>query len=239
MQNILITGTSSGVGFGLALHYLAQGENVYGISRKNNKNLDRYPNFTFLTQDLSEFELTRTNIPNFLTEVKSLDLVILNAGIINGVKDMRNTSLEEIKEVMDVNVWANKILIDLLFETVHKINQVVAISSGAAVSGSRGWNAYALSKACLNMLVELYSKELPECHFCALAPGLIETNMQDYVNSLSEETAKKYPVVQKLKDARGTEKMPSPQDAARIISESIKKTRKYESGSFLDVRKMH
>ncbi|MGC9342520.1 MAG: SDR family NAD(P)-dependent oxidoreductase, partial [Bacteroidales bacterium] len=137
-----------------------------------------------------------------------------------------------------VNVWANKVLIDVLFDTVGTIKQLVAISSGASVSGSRGWNAYALSKAGLNMLIDLYSKEHTNCHFCSLAPGLIETGMQDYIKSLPEEMEKEYPVIRKLKDARGTDKMPDPVEAASRIADSISKALDYESGRFLDVRKI-
>jgi NAD(P)-dependent dehydrogenase (short-subunit alcohol dehydrogenase family) len=238
MQNIFITGTSKGLGYGLTRYYLESGARVYGISRESNPTLKGYPQYNFLSQDLSQFKSLKKNIPVFLSGVSRIDLVILNAGILNELKDIRDTSIDEIRKVMDVNVWANKILIDLLFEQVDEINQVVAISSGAAVSGARGWNAYSLSKACLNMLVSLYAKELTDCHFIALAPGLIKTNMQDYVNDLSDETALKFPVVRKLKDARGTEKMPLPEDAAKIVAASINRAKQYDSGSFLDVREM-
>lgn len=238
MKHILITGISSGVGFGLAKHYLQLGHQVYGISRNRNEKLEAYAKFSFLSQDLSQFDEMKKNISGFLREVDHLDLVVLNAGILNEVKDMKDSSLEEIQKVMDVNVWANKLLIDLLFEQVNQIKQLVAISSGASVSGSRGWNAYALSKATLNMLIELYSKELPDCHLSALAPGLIESSMQDYIKSLPEEAAKKFPVVQKLKEARGTPSMPSPEKAAIIISDAIEKAVNHDSGSFLDVREI-
>lgn len=151
---------------------------------------------------------------------------------------MKDTSLEDIGKVMDVNVWANKLLIDVLFDTVHEVHQLVAISSGAAVSGSRGWNAYSLSKATLNMLIDLYAKEQPRCHLSAIAPGLIQSSMQEYIKSLPKETSEKFPVVAKLQEAYGTEKMPSPEKAAEIIENAIEKAIHYESGSFLDVREM-
>ncbi len=139
---------------------------------------------------------------------------------------------------MDINVWANKILIDVIFDSVKTVNQVIAISSGASVSGSRGWNAYSLSKATLNMLIDLYSKEIPNCHFTALAPGLIETGMQDYIHDLTADMEDRFPVVKKLKAAYGTSKMPGPDEAARIIAAGIDKSKKYKSGQFLDVRNM-
>jgi benzil reductase ((S)-benzoin forming) len=137
---------------------------------------------------------------------------------------------------MDVNVWANKILIETLFREVKKIQQVVAVSSGAAVSGARGWNAYSLSKATLNMLINLYAKEYTDTHFCALAPGLVDTGMQDYIYSLEDHD--KYPVVQYLKEAKGTGKMPKPDKAARVFAKAVESAKNHESGTFLDVRKL-
>lgn len=235
-MNVLITGTSSGLGFGLANYYLEKGHNVFGISRKANNELKKRENFTLLTQDISHFREVKVNLLSFLKDVKTLDLVILNAGMLNEIKDLRDTSLGEIKKVMDVNVWANKILVESLFDQVEKIDRIVAISSGASVSGSRGWNAYSLSKAALNMLISLYSKEYTNTHFCALAPGLIDTKMQDYIYNLPEE--KEYPAVKKLKQAKGTEQMPGPEKAAEIVAAGIEKAKNSESGSFLDVRKM-
>ncbi|MEE4215331.1 MAG: SDR family NAD(P)-dependent oxidoreductase [Bacteroidales bacterium] len=235
-MNILITGCSKGLGYGLSRFYLEGGHRVFGISRSGNDELENYPGFSHLGQDLSDFDSLRKNIPAFLGEIKTLDLAILNAGILNDIKDMRDTGLEEIRHVMDLNVWANKVLIDYLLDELDEILQIVAVSSGAAVSGSRGWNAYALSKATLNMLIDLYSRENENTHFIAMAPGLIDSGMQDYISGLPEEID--FPVVQKLKKAKGSEQMPPPERAAEIVADAIKKALNYESGSFVDVRQL-
>jgi NAD(P)-dependent dehydrogenase (short-subunit alcohol dehydrogenase family) len=235
-MNVFITGTSSGLGFALAKYFLDSGHLVYGISRKMNEELNNYSNFHFLVQDITRFSELETNLFSFLKDVQVFDLVILNAGVLNEIKDLKDTSLHEIMKVMDVNVWANKILIEALFREVSKIRQVVAVSSGAAVSGARGWNAYSLSKATLNMLINLYAKEYPGTHFCALAPGLVDTGMQDYIFSLEDD--EKFPIVKRLKEAKGTGKMPKPDEAARSFARAVKLAKNYESGIFLDVRKM-
>jgi NAD(P)-dependent dehydrogenase (short-subunit alcohol dehydrogenase family) len=235
-MNVFITGTSSGLGFALAKYYVDSGHLVYGISRKMNEELNNYSNFHFLVQDITRFSELETNLFSFLKDVQVFDLVILNAGVLNEIKDLKDTSLHEIMKVMDVNVWANKILIEALFREVNKIRQVVAVSSGAAVSGARGWNAYSLSKATLNMLINLYAKEYPGTHFCALAPGLVDTGMQDYIFSLEDD--EKFPIVKRLKEAKGTGKMPKPDEAARSFARAVKLAKNYESGIFLDVRKM-
>lgn len=237
-MNILITGCSSGLGNGLAAYYLNEGHKVFGISRSTNDALNSHSSFNFLQLDLSGLNEIPGKVQDFLKNESVMDLAILNAGILYDVRDVKDTEIEEIKKVMDVNVWANKVLIDVLFEQLDSIHQVVAISSGAAVSGKRGWNAYSLSKATLNMLIDLYSREQPHTHFCALAPGLIETGMQDYLNNLPKAHEKKFPMVKKLKEARGTDSMPKPKEAAVIVANAIQKVTDHESGSFLDVRNM-
>jgi benzil reductase ((S)-benzoin forming) len=233
-MKILVTGTSSGFGHGIATHYLEKGHTVYGISRKQNDELAARQNFRFLSQDLSRFDEMEKNIPPFLKQAGELDLAILNAGVLPEIKDMKDCSIDEIRKVMDINVWSNKILIDLMISNLAGIRQIVAISSGAAVYGNRGWNSYSLSKAALNMLIMLYSREQPSTHFSSIAPGLVDTGMQEYISSLPDD--ERFPTIDNLKKARGTSQMPAPAEAAKILSQVIEKIRKEESGSFKDVR---
>ncbi|MCB2207261.1 MAG: SDR family NAD(P)-dependent oxidoreductase [Bacteroidetes bacterium] len=233
-MNILITGTSKGIGAALAMKYLEKGHKVFGISRSANAKLNANDNFTFLSLDLSDFKKVKEKLPPFIQQAGNMGLVILNAGILNEIKDLKDTPIEEIKNVMDVNVWVNKIIVDICFDMLEKVDQVVAISSGAAVSGSRGWNAYSLSKAALNMLIDLYAKEHTTTHFSAIAPGIIDTGMQDYISSLPDTLD--YPAVKKLKKAKNTPDMPPPGEVSEKLVNAFEKALNYKSGSFLDVR---
>jgi NAD(P)-dependent dehydrogenase (short-subunit alcohol dehydrogenase family) len=236
-MNILITGTSSGIGEALARSYLEENHSVWGISRNPNTHLEKFDQFHFKSIDLQETDRIEGELDDFLKDLESLDLVILNAGILPEIKDMKDTRLDEFKKVMDVNVWSNKVLLDYLSSHIPAIRQVVAISSGASVNGNRGWNAYSMSKAALNMLVKLYSAETPETHFCALAPGIIDTPMQDYISGLPDDD--KYPTLKKLKDAKGTSKMPGPEESSGLLRKAFDHVMEYESGAFVDVRDLY
>jgi NAD(P)-dependent dehydrogenase (short-subunit alcohol dehydrogenase family) len=142
-----------------------------------------------------------------------------------------NTDLFKIKEVMEVNVWANKELIDLLSASAS-VKQVIGISSGAALNGSKGWGAYALSKSALNMLLNVYAKELPNIHFTALAPGVIKTAMTDHI--IEKVDAQEFPSAKKLKESY----IQSPEEAAKNLLFIFPKLLERESGSFIDVREM-
>ncbi|TVR70384.1 MAG: SDR family NAD(P)-dependent oxidoreductase [Marinilabiliales bacterium] len=235
-MHILITGTSRGLGEGLALHYLDRGDKVFGISRNDNRGLEKHQNFKFLPLDLSDFDGIRNKLPGFLVEAGHIDIAILNAGVLGEIKDMGECSLDEIERVMDINVWANKVLIDTMYENLERISQVVAVSSGAAVLGNRGWNAYSISKAALNMMIKLYAREREETHFSAIAPGLIDSAMQDYIYSLADDP--RFPSLRRLKDAKSGGEMPSAGEAAETLAKAVIKAHNEESGSFIDVREI-
>ncbi len=236
MKQILITGTSSGIGYGLAYHFLNQNAEVWGISRRKLEDLLKNPNYHHLNLDLTRATEINKRLPNFLTDTKLLDVVILNSGVLGEIKYMEKTSLEEMKEVMEINVWANKSLLDLLFTLNIEIKQVVGMSSGAALRSTPGWGSYSLSKAGLDMLINIYAKEYTGTHFSAFAPGLVDTRMQEYIYQI--EDVEKYPSAKKLQQARYTDEMPDPVNAAPRLIRGMQKALEYDSGSHVDVREM-
>ena len=231
-NNILITGVSSGLGNGLLNYYLNAGCHVYGVSRREVK-IDS-ERFHFTTLDLAQFDRIPETIISLLAEVNSLDLVVLNAGILPPFGDMKKTSLADIDSTMQTNVWANKVLLDCLISHVSNIKQVIGISSKASQSGARGWNAYALSKATLNMLLALYAAEEPEIHFTALAPGVIETPMLNYIKQL--EPSPIYPVLVRLQNAIGTPDMSTPDEVAPKLAQFFERVLSMPSGQYVDIR---
>jgi NAD(P)-dependent dehydrogenase (short-subunit alcohol dehydrogenase family) len=137
---------------------------------------------------------------------------------------------------MDINLWSNKAIMDWLHASPLTLARVVFMSSGAAVNGNKGWSGYALSKAALNMMAQLYAHEFPETHIAAFAPGLVHTQMQDDIRDTVD--SRRYPSTQVLKDAIGTELMPEPRQAGRLLAAAFEKLPRYPSGSFLDIRSL-
>ena len=50
--------------------------------------------------------------------------MLLNAGVLGEIKDLSDTTLAEIAAVMDVNVWANKVIYDTLRELDTRIQHL-------------------------------------------------------------------------------------------------------------------
>jgi benzil reductase ((S)-benzoin forming) len=231
-KNILITGVSSGIGYGLLNYYLNAGDHVYGISRRAVNITSEQ--FHFAPLDLAEMDNISKTIAALLEGVNTLDLVVLNAGILPAFGDMKDTRLADINKTMEINVWANKVLLDCLISNVPQIKQVIGISSGASQSGNRGWNAYALSKATLNMLIKLYADENPQIHFTAFAPGLVDTTMQSYLSQL--KASADYPVLQRLQSAKGTDIMPQAETVAPKLAQGFEQVLSQASGEYVDIR---
>ena len=234
---VFITGISTGLGRALAENYLNQGAEVYGLSRSGSG--IEHPRLHEAKVDLGNLNKVQTSLALLMQGVDRLDLVILNAGILGEIEPMHTLGMNRLKHLMDVNVWSNKLLLDYLCESWIEVPQVVAISSGAAVNGNKGWGAYSLSKATLNMLIKLYAEEYGDTHFIALAPGLVDTRMQDHLCDPEKVDEQEFPSVQKLRNARGTEAMPTPEAAADNIARTIPGLRaERTSGEFIDMRNL-
>jgi NAD(P)-dependent dehydrogenase (short-subunit alcohol dehydrogenase family) len=232
MKTVFVTGTSSGLGYGLAEYLLQQGWSVYACSRRG-CDLDGIHDRIL---DLTDYARVPGTLDELLSGVVRLDLVVLNAGIVGEIRDLTDTPLADLKRIMEVNLWANKVVMDWLHAWGRPVDQVVMISSGAAVLGNRGWGGYALSKAALNMLARLYAREFTGSHISALAPGIIDTPMMDYLCEKADSGA--FPALNRLRKARGTEAMPGPEVAAERLVSILPRLREQPSGSFVDIREL-
>ena len=226
---MFITGIGSGLGKELALEALSRGSEVYALSRRLPPELEG--KIRFEKCDLLALEEIPPSVFRLLQGVEKLDLVILNAGILGRFGDMKEVPLYEMKKVMDINLWANKVIIDSLRDLGISPEMIIAISSGAGHNCNRGWNAYSLSKAALNCLVKLYAREMEETHLIALAPGLVLTPMLEEVMSKDVE---RFPSVKRIIESPKR----TPQEAAHLILDLVPRLREFESGSYVDVREL-
>ncbi len=236
-ERVFITGVSSGIGAGLAAYYLRAGWEVLGCSRREPSHLIGQSNFHFVSCDLSRFDQVPAAMEKLFEGTDRCDLAVLNSGVLSPFGDMQSVTIEQCQQVMAVNVWSNKAILDWLLPSPIVLRQVVTISSGAAVNGNRGWNAYSISKAALNMLTLLYAREAPETHFTALAPGLVDTAMQEELCNLPRDG--RYPTLETLRSKRGTADMPDgDQLAPRLAEVFTELPKQVESGEFVDIRKL-
>lgn len=225
-KNVLITGCSSGLGLALVNYYLEKDFIVYGISRKKPDITN--PNFFHKSFDLSQISKIKDELSSFIKDIFQIDTAFLNAGMLGKIKILEELSIQEMQEVYELNVYANKELLDIL-QTI-KVKNILAISSGASLTGYKGWGSYSLSKAGVNMLVNLYSNEMINTKILAVAPGVIKTPMTDYIRFEIDENI--FPSAKKLSEGL----VQTPQETVLKIDNLVNRIDEFKSGSYVDVR---
>jgi len=181
LKNIIITGTSRGIGYELALQFANQGHQVLAISRKTVKELIEHPNITCLVVDLSE-ESGLNLITEFISQTwKNVDVLIHNAGCLV-LKPFLQLTQADFEMVYKVNVFGVANLTRICLPFLKKGSHVVTISSMGGIQGSlkfAGLAAYSSSKGAVITLSELLSEEYKEqgIAFNVLALGSVQTEM--------------------------------------------------------------
>lgn len=202
MKNVVITGTSRGIGFELAKIFANNGHQVLALSR-NIKPLStiNHKNITVLSVDISMNSDVK-KVTNFIqNNWKQVDILINNAGkLIN--KPFTELSSDDFLEVYKVNVFGVAEITKNIIPFLQKGSHVVTISSIGGIQGSMkfpGLAAYSSAKGAVITLSELLAEEYKEQQiaFNVLALGAVQTEMlkeafPDYKAPLSAEEMANY-----------------------------------------------
>jgi NAD(P)-dependent dehydrogenase (short-subunit alcohol dehydrogenase family) len=181
MKNIIVTGTSRGIGYELALQFANAGNQVLAISRKIPQTLLEHQNITCLSVDLAD-EAALQEVDSFLSSAwKKVDAVVHNAGALL-LKPFAETTQADFESIYKVNVFAVANLTRICLPYLQKGSHVVTISSIGGVRGSlkfAGLAAYSSSKGAVITLTELLAEEYKEqgISFNVLALGSVQTEM--------------------------------------------------------------
>jgi len=182
MKNVIITGTSRGIGFELAKQFAHAGHHVLALSR-NTKPLQElnHKNITSLSVDLSSEDELQKVIDFVQLNWKYVDVLIHNAGkLIN--KPFTEITSDDFLDVYNVNVFAVAALTKNILPFLQKGSHVVTISSMGGIQGSLkfpGLAAYSSAKGAVITLTEVLAEEYKEkgISFNVLALGAVQTEM--------------------------------------------------------------
>jgi len=180
-KNVIITGTSRGIGYELALQFAAAGHHVLAVSRKIPHGLMGNSNISCLSVDLSSEEDLQKVARFIETTWKKVDVIIHNAGSLLN-KPFGEISPEEFENVYKVNVFGMANLTRICLPYLQRGSHVVTISSMGGIQGSLkfpGLSAYSSSKGAVITLSELLAEEYKErgISFNVLALGAVQTEM--------------------------------------------------------------
>lgn len=186
-KNVIVTGSSSGIGKEISLILARNGYNTFATMRNLDKSSElrtimeseKISTLQFEQLDVTNEESVQTAIRNIQNKVGSIDILINNAGygLIGAFED---TSIAEIKQQYETNFFGlirtTQAVLPLMRQQGSGL--IVNISSGVGRFGIPTLSAYASSKFALEGLTESMSYELEPfgIRTVLIEPGVIKTN---------------------------------------------------------------
>ncbi|MFH8793898.1 SDR family oxidoreductase [Streptomyces sp. NPDC017941] len=188
-QLVLVTGAGSGIGRATAFAFAEAGARVVAVDRDaeaaaRTAELSRLvgaPAAWAETVDVSDEQAMEKLAEKVATEYGVVDVLVNNAGIgLSG--SFLDTSAEDWKKVLDVNLWGVIHGCRLFGRQMAERGQgghIVNTASGAAFQPSKALPAYSTSKAAVLMLSECLRAELAGqgIGVSAICPGFVNTNI--------------------------------------------------------------
>ena len=186
MRGFIITGTSSGIGQALC-EILLEDENntVIGISRTQKIEHSNYKHISLDLNDIAEIDAIE--FPDW-SNAEQISL-IHNAGWIGPIQKMGKQELGAIAASYLINLVAPAVLSNHFIAKYSSSNAqkvILSISSGAAHTAISGWSTYCSSKAGLDMLSKCIDEEYDDIINLAIAPGKVDTPMQNDIRFADE-----------------------------------------------------
>ena len=248
MNYYIITGTSRGIGEAIAKALLSKNNMLFCIARNESealKNLaaEKGALIDQITFDLSNSAGIGTLMENIFQKIDrnrtEKIALINNAGLLAPVKPVHRASDAELIDHLNVNLIGPMLLTSIFIKKVLAWpipKTIMNISSGAAINPYFGWSPYCSSKAGLNMFaasvgMEQSYEKFPVKVF-SVAPGIVETSMQELIRSTDE---KDFVYKQKFIELKKQGELADPDVTGKKLADLIFSDQ-VEQGGFTDLR---
>ena len=201
----LITGANRGIGLSVLKRFSENGADIIACARSKSEEFEKkiseiskeFKNkITPVYFDLSDDEQIDKGIEKINAISNQIEIMVNNAGI-NQVSLFQMTPMQKIKEIFEINYFAQLRLTQKIMKIMikNKKGSIINISSNAAEECDAGRVGYASSKAALIAFTKVLSKELGNFNIRvnAVAPGLTNTSMmeKDISKKIIEEATKR------------------------------------------------
>lgn len=182
-KNVLITGSSKGIGRSIAKILAQNNYNVYLCARNELQLKDTMQEIGaqgYFAVDLTNTAKIKQLFENFINEVGTIDILINNAG--NYVySPIEKTTLSDIEQSIKLNIEAPFILTQLAVEVMkkQKWGRIVNIGSISGVVGEGNATLYSMTKSAYIGFTKALALELAQDNITVntIHPGWVETEL--------------------------------------------------------------
>jgi len=212
-KNILITGTSQGIGQAIKKEL------------ENNE-------FNCLTPTREELDISDPkSIEDFFSNLKvEIDGLVNNAGI-NILGNLDSVSNTDINSMVNTNLIAPLKLIQFVSKNMKlkRYGKIVNISSIWGVRSKEFRTLYSMTKFGINGITKSLAKELGEYNILinSIAPGYVNTEMTQKNVSLEEQN--------KIKEVIPLKRFAEPEEIAKLVAFLVSENNSYITGEIITI----
>ncbi|HEY1952393.1 MAG TPA: SDR family NAD(P)-dependent oxidoreductase [Gemmatimonadaceae bacterium] len=187
---LMVTGSTRGIGRGIASYFLEKGYYVAGCSRGASElESDAY---THATLDIADEDEVRVWVRGVRKKYGGIDLLVCNAGLAPAAVLMTMTPGDLLESIFRTNVNGTFFVCREVAKAMvaQRSGRIVTMSSMAAAIHEEGTAAYAASKAAIVELTKVLAKEVaPAGVTCnVIAPSMFPS---EQFSALGEEVTKR------------------------------------------------
>lgn len=225
MKYVFLTGTNRGLGEATANMF--KDSKIISITRSSVEETGNI--HKAFSVDFNDTEAMEQFVPEIFNSVdpdETDEVYLLNiAGIVDPVKAVSNLSAADMMTNYKVNVIAPTLLIKGFinrFKSFSGEKRIVTVTSGAARGPVEGWSVYCSSKAAVNMVHSVLSKENinqgNNIKSAVFYPGVIDTGMQETIRA---SDIKEFPNVDRFKEYKESNKLAKAEDVATALHKVV------------------
>lgn len=189
-KNAVITGANRGIGKKTVEVFAAQGAHIWACARKQTEEFEEYVRFLSkkyqvliepIYFDLGNSEEIKEAMRLIMATRRDIDILVNNAGIVAESKLFHMTTIDEMKEIFEVNFFAPMLITQYISKKMlrQRRGSIINMASIAALDGEPAQLEYVSSKAALIGATKKLAIELGEngIRVNAIAPGVTDTDM--------------------------------------------------------------
>lgn len=245
-RTALVTGSTRGIGFGIALKLASEKYNVVMCGTKPEAEVAEKvreikklgAEVLYCQCDISKAPERTEMLAAIKKEFRQLDVLVNNAGVAPSVRmDILDASEESFERLMKINLQGPYFLTQSVAKWMIESKQsspdfrgcIINVSSISAIVASPSRGEYCISKAGVSMATKLWSVRLGEYDIPVyeIRPGIIETDMTSGVKEKYDNLINNGLLLQK--------RWGQPEDIAKAVAALANGALPYSTGQVINV----
>lgn len=237
-KNIVITGSSRGIGLAILELFAQEGANIAACSNKQSdtvllkykeiatKNNVQITPYFF---DMSNEDEVKEGLKELKTAMPVIDVLVNNAGI-SHIAPFMMSKMEDLHRVFQINYFSQMVLTQGLLGCLKKAKgaSIVNMTSIAGLDGGIGVTAYGSSKSAIALTTKVLAQELAffKIRVNGVAPGMVETDM---AISMGEKAA------ENTSNSAALKRLAKPEEIAQMVVFLASEEASYITGQIVRV----